>query len=93
MIHNHLGDDLILSWPITIDDTETDLSQLDLKLYTSCYRFNKQLPFTVEDNTLNFTFFGKDQRVCGVYDLRLVLNENKEGQAVLDNKKVFRIFK
>lgn len=92
MIQNRLGDDLILSWPVTVDEQETDLSSLDLKLYIICDRFKKELPFTVEDNTLNFTFYGKDQRVKGVYNLMLVLNEGKVGQTILDNKKVFNLY-
>lgn len=93
MIYNRLGCDLILEWPITIDGETTPLDELDLKLYIICNRFKKEMTFTVEDNTLVFTFFGRDQKVCGDYSLELVLNKGKVGQAILDNKNAFNIYK
>lgn len=93
MIENRIGCDLILEWPVTIDGEEQDLSQLDLTLYIVNNRFKKELPFTVEDNTLNFTFYGKDQTVLGEYDLELVLNEGKIEQVILDYKRAFNLYK
>lgn len=92
MIKNRIGTDITINWPITIDGEERDLSQLDLTLYVICNRYKKELPFTTEGNTLTFTFFGKNQRVRGDYDLMLVLNEGKEEQVILDNKKAFNLY-
>ena len=92
MIKNRIGTDITINWPITIDGEERDLSQLDLTLYVICNRFKKEMNFTIEGNTLTFTFFGKDQRVRGDYDLMLILNEGKEEQVILDNKKAFNLY-
>lgn len=92
MINNRLGTDITINWPITINGDEKLLSEYDLTLYIICNRYKKELPFTTEGNTLTFTFYGKDQRVYGDYDLLLVLNEGKEEQVMLDNKKAFNLY-
>lgn len=92
MINNRLGTDITINWPITINGDEKILSEYDLTLYIICNRYKKELPFTTEGNTLTFTFYGKDQRVYGDYDLLLVLNEGKEEQVMLDNKKAFNLY-
>jgi len=92
MYYNRLGSDLEISWPIDVEDVE-DISTLDLTLYVICNNFKKEMAFDVEDNTLLFTFYGIDQRVAGVYDLELVLNEGEHGQVICDEKNSFTLYK
>lgn len=92
MIKNRIGTDITISWPITIDGEERPLSEYNLTLYISCNRFKKKMDFTTENNTITFTFYGKDQKVRGDYDLLLVLNEGLTGQVMLDNKKAFNLY-
>ena len=92
MFYNRIGSDLEIEWPITVDDVP-DISVLDLTLYVVCDRFKKEMDFTVEDNTLVFTFYGIDQKVRGTYDLELVLNEGEHGQVICDNKNAFTLYK
>ena len=92
MFYNRLGTDLEIEWPITIEGAD-DISDLDLTLYVICKRFRKELPFTIEDNTLKFTFYGIDQTVCGKYTLQLIMNESEQGQVICDHKKAFTLYK
>ena len=92
MFYSRLGSDVQISWPLSIEGVD-DISTLDIKIYVKCERYRKSIPFTTENNTLLFTFYGKDQRVRGNYDLELVINEDKEGQMIYDNKNVFTLIK
>lgn len=92
MFYNRLGSDLIIEWPISVEGVQ-DISELDLTLYVICNRYRKKMRFTTENNTIRFTFYGIDQRVCGVYDLELVLNEDDYGQVICDHKKAFTLYK
>ncbi len=92
MFYNRIGSDLEIEWPITVDNVQ-DISTLDLTLYVVCDRFKKEMDFSVEDNTLVFTFYGIDQKVRGKYDLELVLNEGEHGQVICDNKNAFTLYK
>lgn len=92
MFYNRLGSDLEIEWPISVEGVE-DISTLDLTLYVICNRFKKEMEFTIEDNTLIFTFYGIDQVVRGDYSLELVLNEGEHGQVICDNKNAFNLYK
>lgn len=92
MIDNILGTDLTIEWPITIDGEEQELENTDINVYVKCNLFRKKMNIETEGNTITFTFLGKEQRVRGVYDLELIMNEGKVGQVVLYEKKVFRLY-
>ena len=92
MYNNRIGTDITIEWPITVDGVD-DISTLDLTVYVCCNNFKKEMEFTIEDNTIIFTFYGIDQRVRGIYDLELVLNEGEHGQVICDNKNAFNLYK
>lgn len=92
MIDNFLGNTMLLEWPVTVEGVE-DISTLDLTLYIVCNRFKKELEFTVTDNTLSFTFEGKDQRVAGLYDLELWVNEGENNQMIAVQKDAIRLYR
>jgi len=50
------------------------------------------MPFTVTDvNTLEFMFWGIDQKVLGIYKITVWENFGKHGQTVVDVKDAFRL--
>lgn len=55
--------------------------------------FGKKLieDFSVEENNLSFTFYGKDQRHSGVHGLLLVENDGMPGMHTLDKCKAFNL--
>lgn len=92
MIQNQLGTTLTIEYPVYVEGYDT-LEGLDLTLYVECNRFKKEMDITVESNTITFTFQGKDQRVAGIYDIILVLNEGLADQVILTNKNVFNLYR
>lgn len=92
MFYNRLGTDLTIQWPITVEGV-ADISELDMNVYVEHNRFRKKMTYTLEDNTIEFTFAGVDQTVLGTYDLQLIINEGKAGQVICDNKNAFNLFK
>ena len=84
---------MTISYPILIDDAEVDLSQMDVSLYVECNQFNKEMDIEIEDNTITFTFEGKDQRVAGDYDVVVYINEGEDDQLILRNKEVFNLYR
>lgn len=84
---------MTISYPILIDGEVTDLSQMDVSLYIECNQFNKEMDIEIEDNTITFTFEGKDQRVAGNYDIVVYINEGENEQMVLRNKEVFNLYR
>ncbi len=92
MIQNQLGTTLTIEYPVYVEGYDT-LEGLDLTLYVECNRFKKEMDITVEDNTITFTFQGVDQRVAGIYDIILVLNEGLDDQVILTNKNVFNLYR
>ena len=92
LILNRLGTDLEIEWPVMIDDGSIPLSEYDIKVYLKCKNFKKEASISIENNTIGFTFYGKDQRVAGMYDMELILNEGKTGQVIADYKNAFRLY-
>lgn len=92
MIQNQLGTTLTIEYPVYVEGYDT-LEGLDLTLYVECNRFKKEMDITVEGNTITFTLQGVDQRVAGIYDIILVLNEGLADQVILTNKNVFNLYR
>ena len=80
-----------IEYPIMVDGQEQDLSQMDVTLYIQCRQFRKKMPITVTGNTIKFVFEGKDQVVCGTYDITVYINEGQIGQLTLVNKEAFTL--
>lgn len=93
MIYNQLGTTFSIEWPINIEDSDKTLSEMNLTLYVSHNRFHKQMEIVVQNNTISFVFEGKDQRVCGSYDIELYVNEGLENQVLITEKNVFNLYK
>ena len=93
MIYNTLGNTMTISYPILIDGEASDLSQMDVSLYIECNQFSKEMDIEIEDNTITFTFEGKDQRVAGDYDIVVYINEGEDEQMILRNKEVFKLYR
>lgn len=79
-----IGKTLKIKWAITVNDG-IQLQDLDLTLLRVPPRGNEvNVPFTLSGNVLEFRHEGKDQRECGMYNYRLIVNYRKSDQTVLD---------
>lgn len=67
-----------------------ELTGLDLTLYLSATVWRMKVEdYTVDGNVIEFTFQGSDQVFVGVHSLILYINEESEGQQVVDTREAF----
>ena len=84
--------DINITWPILTNGEAISLDGRDLKLILKDPKGCKiELPFTFSDNILTTTFYGKDHKHLGVYQLTLWENFNKVGMTAVDCTKAFKL--
>ena len=85
MKDERIYNDLKIIWSIEHNGTPFSLKGKDVSMYlhTPINRV-KIKDFTVEDNKVQWTFFGKDQKNTGKHSLELVINEGAEGMITTD---------
>ena len=82
-----IGNDIAVRWSLFIKETNEpfNLAGLSLKLYLKNMYGKKEVEgFTVQDNTIVWGFYGKDQKQLGKYSLELVTNEGDKGMLTVD---------
>ena len=80
-----IGNDIRRKWIITRNGGEEPLESLDIKLkLTSPSGAECPLTYVIEDNTILFAFYGKDQKETGRYVISLVENDGQPGMATID---------
>lgn len=87
MKDKRIGNDISVKWSLLVKGTGDpfDLSGLPLKLYLKNMYGRKALEdFSVQDNQILWTFYGKDQKHTGKYSLELVVNEGVVGMMTTD---------
>ena len=68
-----IGNDISVQWLITHNGVPESLEGRKLAVILSCPLCKMEITdFKVVGNAIRFTFYGKDQRYCGVYTLTLV---------------------
>ena len=90
------GNDITVLWKIYAVSGGTekpyDLSGRNLTLYLrSPFGKEKVQSYSIETNTIRFTFYGKDQVHTGEYTLTLVENEGRENMQTVDECKAFAL--
>lgn len=88
-----IGNDINVQWAITYSDgTPFDLSNRDLVLYLIT-PINRILikDFTIQNNVINWYFYGKDQEHLGKYTLTLVVNQNNMKMLTVDTVDLFKL--
>lgn len=87
MKQKRIGNDIRVAWSIYRDDDSAfSIEGLNVSLYLkSIFGRKKQEEFVVAGNTIQWTFYGKDQTNIGKYSLELVINEGDKGMITLDS--------
>lgn len=91
-----IGKDFNVQWAINkVVDGERlpyDLVGKELQLYIVNDNGRKEVAgWKVQDNVIEWTYLGKDQRRLGAYQLVLVENAGKEGMVTVDTCKAFNL--
>ena len=80
-----IGNDISVIWSLYSDQKPFPLEGLKLSVYLKgMYGKTKIEDYTIKDNEIHWTFFGKDQKHTGKYSLTLVVNEGAEGMVTTD---------
>ena len=81
-----IGNDISVQWLITHNGLPESLEGRKLAVILSCPLCKREITdFKVVGNAIRFTFYGKDQRYCGVYTLTLVENRGERGMMAVDD--------
>lgn len=80
-----IGNDISVIWSLYSDQKPFLLDGLKISVYLKgMYGKTKIEDYTIKDNKIHWTFFGKDQKHTGKYSLTLVVNEGAEGMVTTD---------
>lgn len=80
-----IGNDISVIWSLYSDQKPFLLDGLRISVYLKgMYGKTKIEDYTIKDNEIHWTFFGKDQKHTGKYSLTLVVNEGAEGMVTTD---------
>lgn len=85
-----IGKDIAVKWVILTNGTPQSLEGRDLLLVLADPFGNRSTPaFSVDGNTVSFTYRGTEQRILGTYRLTLWENYGKSGQTAVDACEAF----
>ena len=87
-----IGNDINIVWSIfDVTGAPYDLKK-EMKLTLKCGNYLYEVEnYTVEDNKIMFTFYGKTQTTVGTYMLTLVENDDEVGMQTVDCCKAFKL--
>lgn len=87
-----IGNDLTIKWTLYDGDTPYDLTGRDFEIWVTRFGTRQKMEgMSVADNVVTFTFFGKDQRIPGKYDLLYIENRGEAGMVTYDTRDVFEL--
>lgn len=90
------GNDIDIQWSVYAE-IEGEIAPYDLAGKKLTIYMRNQFgsitvdKFSVEGNTVRWTFFGKDQKQSGLYSIELIENDGKEGMHTVDKRDAFQL--
>lgn len=86
-----IGNDIVVRWDIFRNGAPAELEKIDdLAIVLSCRGEQRRITdYLIEDNTLVFTFYGRDQKKTGAYTLTYIENESRTGMYTKDEVDAF----
>lgn len=89
----HIHTDLQVTYRVTLDGRETDLSQLNLSIYLADRLGAKHeiQDFQAQGSTITFQYLASEQHSPGIYTLELWLNRGDTPQSVIDRRQAFSL--
>lgn len=87
-----IGNDIHVVWSIFNNGEPVFLEDKDIAINLSCtYSKVNVKEFSVSENTITWTFYGKDQKHTGRYYLELMVNKGERGMITVDNRKFINL--
>lgn len=86
-----IGNDIHLSWTILRNGEPEDFGDKNVEvqlIHTLSHTFIP-IEWGINENVIEFDFFGKDQKRTGAYKVILTENRGEEGMSTLDNCEAF----
>ena len=86
------GNNVLINWYVTNLGAPMDFSgkKVEVRLLDK-YNTMCLFDYTITENVISGTFYGKDQITPGPYHLLLICNAGKKGQIMLDSREIFGI--
>lgn len=85
MKKKRIGNDIKVVWEIFENDLPFALEGKSVKLYLKESLLRHEITdFSVKENSIEWIFYGKDQKMIGVKSLELVINEGESGMITTD---------
>ena len=88
-----IGNDINIKWTINRQGSPEDFRGKNLSVYLLEHFSSSKadISYTIKDNIINITFFGKNQKRTGIYTLKLVENEGQTNMSTLDHCNAFNL--
>ena len=87
-----IGNDIHVAWSIFNDGEPVFLEDKDIAINLYCiYNKVSVKEFSVSNNTITWTFYGKDQKYTGKYYLELMVNKGERGMVTVDKRKFINL--
>ena len=86
------GNNVLINWYVTNLGAPMDFSgkKVEVRLLDK-YNTMCLFDYTITEDVISGTFYGKDQITPGPYHLLLICNAGKKGQIMLDSREIFGI--
>lgn len=87
-----LGNDIGITWTLIAEDGSPYIPR-DTARIALCCGMNR-IPitdFTVDENVITFTFFGKDQKHVGCYSMLIIENDGERDMVTFDTAGAFQL--
>ena len=86
------GNNILINWYVTNLGVPMDFSgkKVEVRLLDK-YNTMCLFDYTITENVISGTFYGKDQITPGPYHLLLICDAGKKGQIMLDSREIFGI--
>ena len=86
------GNNVLINWYVTNLGVPMDFSgkKVEVRLLDK-YNTMCLFDYTITENVISGTFYGKDQITPGPYHLLLICDAGKKGQIMLDSREIFGI--
>lgn len=87
-----IGNDIRIEWTLISEDGSPYIPRDTARIFLGCGMNGINITdFTVDENVISFTFYGKDQKHVGCYSLLIIENDGERDMVTFDTAGVFQL--